>query len=310
MQDVFNISTSFVLLGLVEMEGFRDLYCVLSAAIYLFIMILSFMIVHVILSEKSLHAPMYILICSLVLSGIFGSTSFFPKLIIDLLTSSKQVPRTGCYLQVLCVMTYNCFEMCSFTIMAYDTYLAVCHPLQYVALMTNEKVVKLIIGSLIFSFTSVLIAVLLSARLPLCGSHIKNVFCDNMSTFILSCVDTSANNLYGIIATITLLVFSLLIIVYSYLRIFLVCFKVTKDASDKAIYTLVTHLLNFSIFLVGSLFIFVRHRLESRSLPIAAHTCLSVTILVFPPFLNPLIYGIRTKALKIKLYLLLKKIKI
>ncbi|KAM4796216.1 olfactory receptor 6N1-like [Rhinophrynus dorsalis] len=310
MENVFNISTSFVLLGLVELEGFRYLYCILSLATYLFIMILSFMIVFVILTEESLHEPMYILICNLVLNGIFGSTSFFPKLIFDLLTSSKQISRTGCLIQIFFVISYSIFELFSFAIMAYDTYLAVCHPLRYVTLMTNEKVVKLITGSLIFSFISVLIAVLLSARLPFCGLQIKNVFCDTMSLVILSCVNTSVNNLYGGIATIAVLVFTILIIVYSYMRIIFVCLKVFKGAYEKAIHTLVTHFLNFSIFLVGGLFIFVRHRLESANLHIATHTFLSITILTFPPFFSPVIYGLRTKALKIKVIQHLQKIKI
>ncbi|KAM4796214.1 olfactory receptor 6K3-like [Rhinophrynus dorsalis] len=308
MQNVFNSSTSFVLLGIVEMEELKYLYCTFSLVIYLFIMCLSTLILFVVLTEESLHEPMYILISNLVLNGIFLSSSFFPKLMNDLLTSSKHISHFGCFLQVLCFTTFAMFEISIFTIMAYDTYVAVCHPLRYTTLMTNEKVMKLIVGALTLNFLIVLIAVLLSARLPLCGTHINNIVCDSMSLVILSCVDTSVNNFYEVITFTVYLIFNGLIIVYSYVRIFVICLKVSKDAYDKAMHTLVTHLLNFSIFMVGVLFVFIRYRLGSVNNSLILHILLSVTPLIFPPLLNPLIYGIRTTALNVKMISYLQKI--
>ncbi|OCT55234.1 hypothetical protein XELAEV_18003657mg [Xenopus laevis] len=103
---------------------------------------------------------------------------------------------------------------------------------------------------------------------------------------------------------------SMLIIAYSYVRILHICLKISKGAGKKAIHTLVTHLLNFSIFLIGALFIFIRYRLENINLPLVFHILLSITGSVFPPLLNPLVYGIRTKALKIKVISHLEKLKV
>ncbi|KAM4796219.1 olfactory receptor 52E2-like [Rhinophrynus dorsalis] len=300
MENGPNISTSFILLGLVEMEEFKYLYCAISIVIYLFIMLLSFTLVFVIFTEVSLHEPMYILICNLILNGIFGSTSFFPKLIIDLLTSSKQISRDSCLTQVFCITMFAFSEISTITVMAYDRYLAVCQPLQYVVLMTNKKVLKIIFGFFIFCFISIVILVVLSARLPVCGSLIRNIFCDNMSFLVLSCVDFSVNNIYASVVAIVFLIFTTLVIAYSYMQIFLICLKNSTNARHKAIHTLVTHLLNYSAFLIGVLFIFVRYRIEKINLSLVFHSMLSATSLVFPPLINPLIYGIRTKALKIK----------
>ncbi|XP_041437264.1 olfactory receptor 52B6-like [Xenopus laevis] len=301
MEKASNLSSSFLLLGLVEMEGLWYIYCFVCLITYTFIMILSAIIVLVIMTKESLHEPMYVLICNLVINGIFGSSTFFPKLIADLFSSSKMISRGSCLSQAFCVLFFAFFEICTFTIMAYDRYLAVCYPLQYVLIMTIEKTLTFIIASFAFTFTSVLVAILLSARLPLCGSQIKNIFCDNMSFFILSCTDTSINNVYGAAVFMIFLVFTLLVITYSYLRIFVICFKISKHACEKAIHTLVTHLLNFSIFLIGVLFIFIRYRLGNIDLPLGVQILLSATCLVIPPLLNPFIYGIRTKALKIKI---------
>ncbi|KAM8976931.1 olfactory receptor 52D1-like [Pelodytes ibericus] len=303
-----NTSTSLVLLGIAEMEGFGYLFIVLSLVIYLFIMLLSAMIVLVVLAEDSLHEPMYILIGNLAVNGIFGSSSLFPKLIFDLLTSSKTISHVGCLLQLLCVTVFIVFEVALFTVMAYDRYLAVCHPLHYVTMMTNKKTLELILGSLVFSVTSVSIAVLLTSRLPLCGTQIKSIYCDNMSIIILSYLDSTINKLYGGIITIGFLCVTIIIIAYSYFRIFTICFNVSKDLHSKAIHTLVTHLLGFSLLLVGFFFIFIRYRLGSINLPVLLHVFLSVTYILFPPLLNHIIYGLRTKALKLKMVSYIQKI--
>ncbi|XP_041437259.1 olfactory receptor 52E2-like [Xenopus laevis] len=310
MENVFNTSTSFILLGIEEMEHYKYLYCGFVLVTYLLILLFSSLIISVVLLDESLHEPMYTLIANLMLNGIFGASCFLPKLILDLFLSSKVISRAACFIQSFCVTIFGYFEIAAFTIMAYDTYLAVCHPLRYPTLMTNKTSLKLIVGSVVFNVTFVLVSVLLSAQLPLCGSHINNYFCDNMSIFILSCVDSSVNRLYGTVKFVTYLMVSMLIIAYSYVRILHICLKISKGAGKKAIHTLVTHLLNFSIFLIGALFIFIRYRLENINLPLVFHILLSITGSVFPPLLNPLVYGIRTKALKIKVISHLEKLKV
>ncbi|XP_075056103.1 olfactory receptor 5AR1-like [Mixophyes fleayi] len=307
MEQTFNVSTSLVLLGLVEMNKLKYLYCALSIITYLFIIFLSIIIVLVILMEQSLHEPMYILICKLVINGIFGSSTFFPKLIVDLITSSKTISYGSCITQTLFISLFAFFEMSTFTIMAYDRYLAVCHPLHYVTLMTNKKVIDLIIGSCFMSFIALLIAVLLTWTLPLCGNKIKNIFCDNMSLIILSCLDSSVSQTFSAALVSSYLIVTILVSFFSYLRIFVVCMRVSKESRQKAVHTLVTHLLNFSVFLLGVFFVVIRYRLGSINLPIMVHVLLSVTGLVVPPLCNPLIYGIRTHALKIKVIQHLQK---
>ncbi|KAG8431770.1 hypothetical protein GDO86_020008 [Hymenochirus boettgeri] len=302
MENGSSFSENFVLLGIIEMEGFKYIYSTLCLFIYIFIMLLNSEIVSVVLTAESLHKPMYILICNLSFNAMLGSSSFFPKLIIDLLSSSYVISHAGCFIQVLCLMTYTFYELFTFTIMAYDRYLAICHPLRYAILMTTDTAMKFILSAFVFAFTSVLVTVILSARLSFCGSQIKNVFCDNLSLIVLSCTDTLVNSVYGTVSTLTLLGFILITITYSYGKIFLICFKISKEARDKALHTVITHILSFSIFLVGGLFIFLRFRLGNDQLPIYLHILLSVTFVVFPPVFNPLIYGIRTKSLREKVF--------
>ncbi|XP_018426382.1 PREDICTED: olfactory receptor 2A12-like [Nanorana parkeri] len=308
MEIISNISGSFTLLGLVEMEMHKYPYFLFSTVIYVFILMMNGIIVLVVVKERTLHEPMYILIASLVLNEIFGSSSFFPKLIVDLITSSKTISHRECLIQILCISTFVLFEMGTFTVMAYDRYLAVCQPLQYASLMTNDKVLKIAATCWVTSFTCIFVAVLMGWNLPLCGDKINSVFCDNMSFIVLSCLDASVNRIYASAVTYVYFCMTISVTVFSYFRIFMVCLRVSKESRRKAFHTLVTHLLNFSIFLMGVFFVFLRYRLERVNLPLMVHVLLSVTPLVFPPLLNPLIYGIRTQALKIKVIYYLQKI--
>ncbi|XP_069828955.1 olfactory receptor 4C6-like [Dendropsophus ebraccatus] len=302
MENAFNVSKNLVLLGLVEMEGLRYLYCVLSIVLYLFIALISIIIVAVVVADTRLHEPMYILISNLVLNGIFGSSTLFPKLIVDLTTSSTTITHGNCMVQALCVALFGFYEMSSFTLMAYDRYLAVCHPLRYSTLITNERIISLIIGSFVVTFILSLIAVLLTWKLPVCGNRINNIFCDNMSMIILSCVDSSISQLFSTSASIVYLCITIVVTVFSNLQILVVCSKITGESRQKAVHTLVTHLLNFSVFLLGLLFIFIRYRVGSIKLPVIIHVLLSITALIVPPLFNPLIYGVRTHSLKMRVF--------
>ncbi|XP_040195191.1 putative gustatory receptor clone PTE03 [Rana temporaria] len=307
MENGSTIRKDLELLGLEEIEGFKYFYCPVLSVIYLCILILSIVIVFVVLANPSLHEPMYILICNLALNGIFGSSIFFPKLLMDLLTSTKTISRDGCLTQSLFILFYVYLEIMTFSVMAYDRYVAVCHPLQYATLMTSVKVIKVLIGSSLVLFILLLVSILLTMRLTLCGTQIKNIFCDNMSIFILACTDTTVNNIYGTFITIMITCFFMLIIVFSYVRIYIVCLRLSKESRHKAMHTLGTHLINFSIFLLGFFFVAIRHKFGPINLPVSAQVGLCMPSFVIPPLMNPLVFGVRTKALKSKMVLPFKK---
>ncbi|KAM5180501.1 olfactory receptor 2A12-like [Mantella aurantiaca] len=297
MVNASDISSSFVLQGLVELEKEKYLYFCLSTIVYSFTLTVNSVTIFAVWKERSLHEPMYILIASLLFNDIFGSSSFFPKLIADLVASSKTISRAECLLQLLCISV----EVTTFNVKAYDRYVAICQPLQYVTLMTNDKVVKIICGCWGFTFVMLIAILFLKAALPLCGDKINNIFCDNMSFVVLSCIDSSNNRVLTSAVFFSYLVSTVLVTIFSYLRIFLVCMNFSKESRQKAVHTVVTHLLNFSLFLIGALFVVLRYKLGNVTLPLTVHVLLSVTPLVFPLLFNPLIYGVRTRALKIRL---------
>ncbi|XP_069828930.1 olfactory receptor 52E8-like [Dendropsophus ebraccatus] len=304
---VFNIQ-DFVLLGLKEMEQLRYFYSVVTLIIYLITLFLTTIIIYVVWADQSFHEPMYIFICNLVGNVIAGSSAFLPKLAIDLLSGCATISLAGCLMQAFCIQSFAFVEILTFTIMAYDRYLAVGFPLRYHALMTNQKALQSLTIIWLIVLISRLVAVLLVLRLTLCGNNINNVYCETTSLIRLACDSTAVNDIYGTTWTLLTDGGSLIIVTYCYIRTFLVCLKISLEASQKAIHTLVTHIMTFSTFMAASIFVGFRYRLISGSLPTVTHVIISVGGMLVSIILNPLIYGIRTEALKMKMIQTLKEI--
>ncbi|XP_075706006.1 olfactory receptor 10G4-like [Rhinoderma darwinii] len=309
MENMSRVTTSFVLLGVVEMERFRYLYSAIAVFVYITTMFICCLIVFVVWTEESLHEPMYIFICNLFLNGMFGSSTFLPKLIIDLLSGSRTITFSGCLFQCFFLHSFAAVEVFTFTIMAHDRYLAIGQPLRYSTLMTNGKALQFISVNWTTSFLVVFIPVIMTAYLPLCGANLNNVFCDNMSLIKLACGDASVNNIFGAVEAFLIDLSCLLIVIYCYIRTFIICLRISKEACQKATRTLVTHLLAFSTFMIASFFILLRYRINSGSISLAAHVVITIIGLMTPIMVNPIIYGIRTEALKIKIFQMLQKIK-
>ncbi|XP_073524962.1 olfactory receptor 10G9-like [Phyllobates terribilis] len=309
MENMSRITTSFILLGVVEMENFRYLYSIIAIFVYLITMFICFIIVFIVWTEETLHEPMYIFICNLIFNGMFGSTTFLPKLITDVLSGSRTNTFSACLLQSFFLHSFAAVEVFTFTIMAYDRYLAIGQPLRYPTLMTNGKALTLITINWSSAFIVVFIPVIMTAYLPLCGANLNNVFCENVSLIKLACGDALVNNIFGTVEAFLIDISCLLIIIYCYIRTFIICLRISKEACQKAIRTLVTHLVAFSTFMIASFFILLRYRINSGSITLAAHVLISVIGLMTPITANPIIYGIRTEALKIKILQKIQKIK-
>ncbi|XP_056415430.1 olfactory receptor 10A2-like [Hyla sarda] len=307
MDNTSRLGSPFVFLGFLEMERYWIPYSIVALGLYLIPTMLCCLIVYVIWVEESLHEPMYVFISNLLLNGVFGNSVIFPQVIVYLLSGSSTISFPGCITQTFCVQTFSAVEIFTFTTMAYDRYLAVGNPLRYSSLVTNTKALKYIIIIWASAFAFVLVPVIMTNNLHFCGVNINNIFCDNMSLVRLACGDTSVTNIFGLVETLLILVVTLLVIFYCYIRTLLICLKTSGSTSHKAVNTLVTHILTFSAFMTASLFVLLRYRLNGGTISITVHVLLSITGVLSSVIVNPIIYGLRTEALKIKMIYILQK---
>ncbi|XP_048022360.1 olfactory receptor 52D1-like [Megalobrama amblycephala] len=277
---------------------------------YIFIIVSNIGILIQISVEKRLHQPMHILFCNLPLNDLLGTTVLLPRLMSQILTdpSERYITYVECAMQAFLGHVYGTASHTILMIMAFDRYVAICNPLRYPTIMSNNMMVKLSAGAWGAAVALVGILIGLSVRLSHCRSVIQNLFCDNASLFKLSCENTMINNVYGLTFTVVLLTSSLGSVVFTYLRIVMVCFKSKNKATNsKAIKTCSAHLAVYIIMMVSGFTIIFLHRFpassESRHLP-------SIMFHVIPPSLNPIIYGLQAKEIRQRLFKLFYKSKV
>ncbi|XP_066556208.1 olfactory receptor 52K1-like [Amia ocellicauda] len=179
-------------------------------------------------------------------------------------------------------------------------YVAICNPLRYSAIMTNVYLLKIITLVWVVDLTLMLILVALLLRFPLCRSFVSNVYCDNPSLVRLVCADTTLNNIYGLFIIVFVQVLFVGAIFYTYLQILLTCLKNKQsDAKSKAIQTCVSHLMVFIILELTGLMTLLSYRFEKASPQL--RKIVGIVVMIFPPTMNPIIYGLKTKEIRSKI---------
>uniref|UniRef100_W5NLR2 Olfactory receptor n=1 Tax=Lepisosteus oculatus TaxID=7918 RepID=W5NLR2_LEPOC len=286
------IFTSYGSLG-----NLRYLYITFALLTYVLTVFANVFLMLVIYLESSLHKPMYIFLFNLALNGLYGSSAFYPKLMDHLLSDVQGSSYVGCLVQVFCISTYGTCAYAILTVMAYDRYISICKPLQYYNIMTPAKVRKLLAFSYFFPISGISVHVWLTSRLPLCRFTIHKLFCHNLAVVNLSCADTRLNNAFGLLLTTGLVVLPFILVVLSYQRILIVSVKASKEAQRKAWSTCAPHLITFANFSMATLFSVIYNRLELY-VPTYVNLMMSLHIVVIPPLLHPVIYGLRTQEIR------------
>ncbi|XP_066556126.1 olfactory receptor 52E4-like [Amia ocellicauda] len=287
--------TTFILAAYSEIGDIKYFYFTILLLLYIFTISANLILIVVIYVERSLHEPMYFFLCSLSVNAIFGSTALCPCLLTNILSDRHEISGISCLVQVFFLYIYGQCEFSSLALMGYDRYLSICYPLQYNMIMTTAKVIMLIILSWLYPICTFGIHFILTLQLPLCGKIIEKVYCASYSITKLSCIDTSINNIYGLINLVSSTVLPVILIMYSYSIILKICLRSSKESQAKALNTCTPHLVILINFFISAFFEIVQNRFDMSHMPHEVRIFLSVYFLIIPPLINPVIYGIRTK---------------
>ncbi|KAK2846464.1 hypothetical protein Q5P01_009463 [Channa striata] len=289
----------FVLSAYFDTGDLKYLFFTITLLFYIVIISVNLLLIVVICANTSLHEPMYMFLCSLFVNELFGSTALFPSLLLHILSDIHTLSAPFCLLQVFCVYIYGGVEFTNLAIMSYDRYVAICYPLQYNTHMTSAKVTLLIVVIWLPPVFGVFVTICLTASLQLCGNIINQVYCDNYSIIKLACSDTTANNIYELVAASVIVCAPLSVILYTYMRILHVCFCGSKQTRQKAVSTCTPHLTSLMNFSFGSFFVILQSRFDMSSVPNMVQIFLSLYFFTCQPLLNPVIYGLKTSKIRI-----------
>ncbi|XP_069045949.1 olfactory receptor 52D1-like [Lepisosteus oculatus] len=291
-------NTSFILSAYGGTGWIRYFCFTITLILYVGIIVANSFLIAVISVERTLHEPMYLFLCALSANELYGSTALFPSLLVNILSDVQEISKVNCFIQIFCLHTYGSIEFSNLAVMSYDRYVSICYPLDYNRIMTLDKACVFLIFIWFFSMVRFAITLTLSVRLPLCGNIIEKVYCDNYSIVKLACTDTTVNNIYGLFTLFLSVGLHLLLIFYSYTEILRICLNSPRQSQIKAFNTCITHIVSLVNFSVGCLLEVIQSRLNMSHIPSEVRVALSLYFLIFPPLLNPIIYGLRITTIR------------
>ncbi|XP_058411640.1 olfactory receptor 5K1-like [Diceros bicornis minor] len=293
-EDNHSLTTEFILTGFTDHPELKTLLFVVFLAIYLITMVGNLGLVALIFMERRLHTPMYIFLGNLDLMDSCCAFAITPKMLENFFSEDTMISLYECTTQFyfLCLAeTADCFLLAA---MACDRYVAICSPLQYHTMMSKKLCIRMTTGAYIAGHLHSMIHVGLLFRLTFCGSHqINHFFCDVLPLYRLSCVDPYINQLMIFIFSGSFQVFTITIVLISYLCILLTIFKMKpREGRGKALSTCASHFLSVSIFYGSLLSMYIRPSSVKEG---DKDILLAVFYTIVIPLLNPFIYSLRNK---------------
>uniref|UniRef100_A0A287AA94 G-protein coupled receptors family 1 profile domain-containing protein n=1 Tax=Sus scrofa TaxID=9823 RepID=A0A287AA94_PIG len=258
-------------------------------------------------SDSHLHSPMYFFLSNLSFVDIYFTSTTIPKMLWNIQTQSKVIPFEGCIIQMYFFTLFAGLDSLILTVMAYDRFEAICHPLRYTVIMNLWFCLLLVLVSWIISALHSLLESLMVLQLSFCPVlEISHFFCELNQMIQLASSDTFLNNLVMYCGAVLLAGISLTGILYSYSKIVSSIHAIScSQGKYKAFSTCASHLSVVSLFYCTSLGVYLSSAATHSSYSSATT---SVMYTVVTPMLNPFIYSLRNKDLKKGLKILYRKV--
>ncbi|VFV39240.1 olfactory receptor 10h1-like [Lynx pardinus] len=294
----FSAGTEFILVGFSTFPHLQMMFFLLFLLMYLFTLLGNLLIMATVWSERNLHTPMYLFLCALSTSEILYTLAITPRLLADLLSTRRTITWAACASQMFFSFTFGFTHSFLLTVMGYDRYVAICHPLRYNVLMSPHGCACLVAWSWVGGSVMGLVVTTAVFHLTFCGpNEIHHFFCHVPPVVKLACgtdVPTVALGV-GLVCIMALLGCCLLILL-SYAFIVAAILRIpSAEGRHKAFSTCASHL---TVVIVHYGFASVVYLKPKGPQSLEGDTLMGITYTVLTPFLSPIIFSLRNKELK------------
>ncbi|XP_047625247.1 olfactory receptor 1J4-like [Phacochoerus africanus] len=297
--------SEFLLLGLPIQPEQQGIFFALFLGMYLTTVLGNLLIILLIRLDSHLQTPMYFFLSHLALTDVSFSSVTLPKMLTNMQTQNISISYPGCISQVYFYLLFGCVDNLLLMVMAYDRYVAICHPLHYTTIMREGLCALLVAGSWIVSCASALLHTLLLAQVSFCADNIiPHFFCSLPNLLKLSCSDTSLNELVIFTVGAAVVVFPLsgILVSYGHIGVSILRVPSTKGIC-KALSTCGSHLSVVSLFYGTIMALYLSSSSgQSHDKDIIA----SLMYTVVTPMLNPFIYSLRNRDMALALRILFR----
>ncbi|KAM3924529.1 olfactory receptor 11L1-like [Leptodactylus fuscus] len=300
----FSKVTEILLLGFQNLQRINSLIFLLLLLIYCVTLCGNLLIILVVSSSRSLHSPMYFFLTQLSFSDILLSTTIVPLLLHVVWYDGTSVSFMACLVQFYLFIASEALECLLLTVMSYDRYQAICHPLHYTSIMDLTFCIRSVLLCWVVIFVMEAMVTLTIGHLDFCGPNIvDHFFCDLEPLLELSCSDTFIMKMETFSLVVVLAICPVTVIIVSYVYIIFTVLKIPSvTGRQKTFSTCSAHLAVVSLFYGSLITIYVFPRQQS------AKTFLSLLYTVVTPLLNPMIYSLSNREIKEALKNLFKNI--
>ncbi|KAM4637000.1 olfactory receptor 1C1-like [Discoglossus pictus] len=240
---------------------------------------------------------MYIFLMNLSILDISYTSTILPKLLNTLIAQNRSISFAGCIAQMYFFLSFACNEAFLLAAMAYDRYLAICHPLHYVLHMNLRRCSRFSAAVWAIGFLDPVLYPILISNMSFCRTNlIDHFFCDVTPLMKLSCSDTSnveiLTYIEGSLIVFTLFMFTLI----SYFFIISTILNIrSTEGRRKAFSTCSSHLTCVIIFYGTIMCLYMRP--TSNYYP-NRDKFFSLLYILLVPMLNPVIYSLKNKDVK------------
>ncbi|XP_036622017.1 olfactory receptor 5V1-like [Trichosurus vulpecula] len=292
--------TEFIFLGFSNHPELQGLFFLIFLVVYLVTLLGNLLILTAIRINPVLHTPMYYFLSNLSFLDICYTSTTVPIMLVNFFQEKKTITYAGCLSQVFFLVTFAGSECVLLAAMAYDRFIAICHPLRYPVLMSNRVCAYLATGCWLCGLVDSLAHIGLTATLTLCGpNQISHFLCDVPLLLKLSCSDTTINAIAVYVSSATFGVSTCLFTAVSYMRILSSILKIrSAQGRKKAFSTCASHLTVVILYYVT---INLNYDQPSSGFSLDVVILVSVLFCIITPMLNPIIYSLRNKEVKVAL---------
>nr|XP_004667656.2 olfactory receptor 1S1-like [Jaculus jaculus] len=298
--------SEFILLGLSTQAEKQNLLFGLFLSMYLVTVFGNGLIILAIALDAHLHTPMYLFLANLSFADILSSSTSIPKMLVNILTKSQSISYVSCLIQMYFSIVFVVVDNFLLGVMAYDRFVAICHPLNYTIVMHPKFCISLTIIPWVLSNIVALTHTLMANQLVFCGDNtIPHFFCDLAPLLKLSCSNAMINEVLKFAVGLSVITFPFALILFSYVSIVRAVLRISStEGKWKAFSTCGSHLTVVLLFygtIVGVYFF------PSSTHPEDTDKIGAVLFTVVTPMMNPFIYSLRNKDMKGALRKLINK---
>ncbi|XP_074840470.1 olfactory receptor 51G2-like [Carettochelys insculpta] len=292
----------FILSGFAGHEDIHQWISIPFCLIYILSITGNAAIIFLIKTDPTLQEPMYIFLSMLALTDLILMIATMPTILGVYFFNSREISLSSCFAQLFFIHTLQFTESSVLLLMAFDRFIAICYPLRYASILTQPRIAKLGLISVIRSVVLIFPLPFLLKRYPYCRTNVlSHSYCLHQDVMKLACSDITVNNIYGLFVSFSVMWLDSLLIFISYVMILKTVLSLTSRTKClKALNTCVSHLCAVLLFYTPAIGLALLHRYGSSSSHLL-QVVLGYVYRLVPPVIHPIVYSMKSELLRGKI---------